>query len=98
MAVKFEQIENDTQTGYAQWEIRVEHEGVYEIVGTIEKNTCWCGDGYRADSYSVTVGHEGQDEAEACFQVQNAWRSKGMTAQAALAACKRVAKAHLNEE
>jgi hypothetical protein len=95
--IKFEQVEVDTQTGCAQWEIRLDNDGVYEVVGLIEKNTCRCGDGYRADSYSVNVELDEWEEArEEYFQVRNSWsRGEGMTARQALAKCKAFAKEQL---
>jgi len=92
--VTFIQTESDPQTGCADWEIRIVGDGGYEVVGQIQKETVWCGDGYCADSYSVTVERESWEESkDECFQVANIWsRGRGLTARKALAACKAFAR------
>jgi len=98
--VVFEQIDRDVHSGTAQWEIRLETDGITEIVGLIEKSTCWCGDGYRADCYNVSVElEEWDDSQEMEYDVRNSWSGgKGMTARQALAACKAFAKRVLKEK
>ena len=59
-------------------------------VGTIFKETSWCGDGYRAGGYSVMIQVPGSDEPfEADFTCSNAWgRGDYETARKAMAAAK----------
>lgn len=89
----FTQTMRDPQDGSATWSIK---RGDDEI-GTIEKSTAWCGDGYRADSYSVTIEPLDDDDegADDCFDVANTWGRGNMTAREALAACKAFARAHV---
>jgi hypothetical protein len=90
----FEVIERDTQTGETTWAIKLGD----RVIGQIVKDTCHCGDGYQADSYSVDVyldtmiGDDCEEISEA-FDCRNAWsRGAGMEARAALAAAKNVAR------
>jgi len=88
----YEQTERDTQTGCAAWEVFLDG----TQVGTIEKDTVWCGDGYRADSYSVVLDVGSDEAVEDCYQVANSWSyGKGATARQAMAACKAFARKHL---
>jgi hypothetical protein len=85
--LSFRQVSRDTQTGCASWDVLLGD----QKVGSIEKDTVWCGEGYLTDSYSVTVD-VGDEEAGESYQVANVWNRKGMTAREALAACKAFAR------
>jgi hypothetical protein len=89
LKLQFPCAERDSQDGSAAWEIWL----YGRDVGRIDKDVVWCGDGYRADSYSVSIDVPGEDESrEATFGVANVWNKGGMTAPQALAACKAFAR------
>jgi len=97
--VVFERMETDPQDGTTTWEIRLETGGVTEVVGSIHKDTVWCGDGYRADTYHVEVDRDQWDDSrEKTFQVCNIWsRGRGTSARTAMAEAKAWAREQLKE-
>jgi hypothetical protein len=90
--LKFILSYTDPSCGQAQWDIELDG----KIVGQIEKSTSWCGDGYRADDYTVVVSVETadpeDDEREESFPCENSWNPGRMTARQALAAAKNFAR------
>ena len=62
-----------------------------EEIGTITKDVVWCGEGHRANAYSVVLDLDDRDESlEFEVEVRNVWNHgrDAMDARAALAACK----------
>lgn len=96
----FEQTDCDPQNGCASWSIKLDN----KEIGFIDKDTTWCGDGYRADCYNVTIepmydsdGEMIDEGADEQYHVENIWRSWGMTACQALAACKAFAREYVKK-
>lgn len=86
--IEYRETEHDRQTGYRSWNV-VLVEDAEQLLGTLEKNTAWCGDGYRADSYDVTLDiGDDDDSIEESFEVGNVWNGGGESARTQLAAAR----------
>ena len=91
--LKFVCTAHDIFDGSRHWNIEDPNGNV---IGEIEKETCWVGNKHSADSYTVRIVTNDEDhDYEECFEVQNVWKDCGhetFTAHEAFMRCKRYAR------